>query len=187
MANIRKEEEKFRRQNAAQTVFAVVKGDYDSWQGPEWGERWDYEEFLKYRYNRANLATPRSFATGFTCFFFTWIGIPLSVWMNCSDYVTSFFVSFLPTLVIYYPLLMLGYSCAKGMDAPEICWIGNVVLGLIGFWILKKVQALNDLGKRQAILAFVYRHDGGNFFSAHSLCLWRFGGSAARWPPLPRS
>lgn len=141
LANIRKEEEKFRRQNAAQTVFAVVKGDYDSWQGPEWGERWDYEEFLKYRYNRANLATPRSFATGFTCFFFTWIGIPLSVWLNCSDYVTSFFVSFLPTLVIYYPLLMLGYSCAKGgWMPPEICWIGNVVLGLIGFWILKKVH-----------------------------------------------
>jgi hypothetical protein len=36
---------------------------------------------------------------------------------------------------------MFGYSCAKsGITPPEICWIGNIVLGLIGFWILKKIH-----------------------------------------------
>ncbi|MBO7725028.1 MAG: LptF/LptG family permease [Thermoguttaceae bacterium] len=141
LARIRAEEEKIRRENAAQTAFALIRGDYTSWQEPSWGERWDREERQKYAYNRANLATPRSFAAGFTCFFFTWVGIPLAVWLNCSDYTTSFFASFLPTLIVYYPLLMFGYSCAKsGIAPPEICWIGNIVLGLIGFWILKKIH-----------------------------------------------
>ncbi len=141
LASIRAEEEKDRRENAVRTAFALIKGDYTSWEDPSWGWRWDHEEYQKYLYNRANLATPRSFAAGFTCFFFTWIGIPLAVWLNCSDYTTSFFVSFLPTLIVYYPLLMFGYSCAKsGITPPEICWIGNIVLGLIGFWILKKIH-----------------------------------------------
>ena len=141
LANIRAEQEKRRRENAAQTAFALIKGDYAAWQEPSWGQRWDDEEWQKYVYNRANLATPRSFAAGFTCFFFTWVGIPLAVWLKCSDYTTSFFVSFLPTLIVYYPLLMFGYSCAKsGIAPPEICWIGNLVLGLIGFWILKKIH-----------------------------------------------
>lgn len=141
LTSIRAEEEKDRRENAARTAFALIRGDYTSWQDPSWGRRWDHEEYQKYLYNRANLATPRSFAAGFTCFFFTWIGIPLAVWLNCSDYTTSFFVSFLPTLIVYYPLLMFGYSCAKsGIVPPEICWTGNIVLGLIGFWILKKIH-----------------------------------------------
>ena len=141
LANIRAEQEKRRRENAAQTAFALIKGDYAAWQEPSWGQRWDDEEWQKYVYNRANLATPRSFAAGFTCFFFTWVGIPLAVWLKCSGYTTSFFVSFLPTLIVYYPLLMFGYSCAKsGIAPPEICWIGNLVLGLIGFWILKKIH-----------------------------------------------
>ncbi|MCR5359114.1 MAG: LptF/LptG family permease [Thermoguttaceae bacterium] len=141
LASIRAEEEKDRRENAAYTAFALIKGDYTSWQEPQWGPRWDHEEYQKYRYNRANLATPRSFAAGFTCFFFTWVGIPLAVWLNCSDYTRSFFVSFLPTLVVYYPLLMFGYSCAKsGIAPPEICWIGNLVLGLIGLRLLKKIH-----------------------------------------------
>lgn len=141
LANIRAGQEKRHRENAARTAFALIKGDYTAWQEPSWGQRWDDEEWQKYVYNRASLATPRSFAAGFTCFFFTWVGIPLAVWLKCSDYTTSFFVSFLPTLIVYYPLLMFGYSCAKsGIAPPEICWIGNLVLGLIGFWILKKIH-----------------------------------------------
>ena len=141
LEKLRADEEKVRRQNAARTVFALVKGDFDTWQKPEWGERWDYEEYIKYQYNRANMTTNRSLSTGFTCFFFNWVGIPVAIWLNRSDYFSSFFVSFLPTIAIYYPLLMLGYSCAKeGLAPPEICWIGNIVLGVIGFCILKKIH-----------------------------------------------
>lgn len=141
LAEIRREQEKVSRQAAAKSVFALVKGDFGEWQKPEWRERCDYENYLQYKYNRARLATPRSIAAGFTCFFFTWVGIPLAVWLNCSDYFTSFFASFLPTLVVYYPLLMFGYSTAKsGLMPPWICWSGNLVLGLIGFWILKKIH-----------------------------------------------
>lgn len=132
---------KLKRQSAAKGTFALLKGDFDAFRQHEWIERWENEKNLNYLYNRARLATPRSIASGFTCFFFAWIGIPLAVWLNCSDYFTSFFVSFLPTLVIYYPLLMFGLSGAKsGLLPPWICWSGNAVLGLAGLWILKNIH-----------------------------------------------
>ena len=141
LKEIQAERDRLLRKTSVKGAFALMKGDFDYFRDNDWIDRLYNDQDLEYRYNRSNLVIPRCLASGFTCFFFTWVGIPLAIWLNCSDYFTSFFVSFLPTLVIYYPLLMFGLSGAKsGIFNPWVCWIGNVVLGLIGFWILKKIH-----------------------------------------------
>ncbi len=41
------------------------------------------------------------------------IGAPLSIWWRYGDPLSSFFASFAPTLVVYYPLLAVGVEQSK--------------------------------------------------------------------------
>ncbi len=83
----------------------------------------------------------RRWASGFSCFCFVWLGIPLSIWYRTADYWYTFGVAFLPLLLIYYPLFMLGLEQAKdGGWPPYSVWLGNVVLIGIGGWFMRKVH-----------------------------------------------
>ena len=141
LMEIQAEREKISRQAAARGAFALLKGDFEYFNGRDWIERWERDNNLVYRNNRARLATPRSFATGFTCFIFAWVGIPLTVWLNQQNYMSSFFITFIPILLIFYPLLNLGNSLAKsGLLPPWACGTADAILLAIGFLLLKKVH-----------------------------------------------
>lgn len=130
-----------RRELAAKATFALMTGNMNSFGDPNWVYRKGNEEGLDYRKNRALLASPRCWSSGFTCFFFVWVGVPLAIWLNRPDFLLSFFLCFFGVLVIYYPLLMFGVWGAKnGTFIPQSVWFGNIVLGLIGFWLLKKIN-----------------------------------------------
>jgi lipopolysaccharide export system permease protein len=82
----------------------------------------------------------RRWANGFSCFFFVVAGIPLAIRLRNSDVLTSFFLCFLPILLVYYPLLAFGVDRAKGgVLPPYTVWLGNVFLLLAGLWLLRKV------------------------------------------------
>ena len=56
------------------------------------------------------------------------------------DMLTSFFLCFLPILIVYYPLLVFGVDGAKdGRLPPWSVWTGNVLLLLWGFYLLRRV------------------------------------------------
>lgn len=94
----------------------------------------------KNRLARLNLEPWRRWASGFSCFFFVWVGIPLAVWMRSADHWTSFGTCFMPILLIYYPVFAVGLEHAKDGSWPSISvWLGNVVLLAVGGWWLRKV------------------------------------------------
>ncbi|MBR5626052.1 MAG: LptF/LptG family permease, partial [Thermoguttaceae bacterium] len=148
MSQIKEELEKiefrrqqYRRKLAALTSYAVLTGNYDKLSDPLFQNRVNFENNLDFEKNRCQLAIPRRWSSGFSCFFFVWVGIPFAIWMNKKDASESFFYCFLPILGIYYPLLMVGLSGAKeGILLPAFIWSGNVVLGLIGIWFLRKIH-----------------------------------------------
>lgn len=83
----------------------------------------------------------RRWAEGFTCFFFVFVGAPLAILAKTSDYWTTFGMCFLPIILIYYPLFLLGLDQAKAGDLPPYgVWAGNIVLGGIGGILLVKVR-----------------------------------------------
>ncbi len=83
----------------------------------------------------------RRWASGFSCFCFVWLGVPLSIWYRTADYWYAFGITFLPLLLIYYPLFMLGLEQAKdGGWPPYSVWMGNIVLLGIGGWFMRKVH-----------------------------------------------
>jgi lipopolysaccharide export system permease protein len=78
------------------------------------------------RYSRPALA--------FSCLVFALIGCPVGVWANRADYLSTFLVCFLPTLLVYYPLLLVGTDMGKSSRVPLAagCWFADVVMTGIG-------------------------------------------------------
>jgi lipopolysaccharide export system permease protein len=68
------------------------------------------------------------------CLVFALIGCPVGIWANRSDYLSTFVICFLPTVVVYYPLLLAGSNMGKDGKLPLGlgCWLANIVAGTIG-------------------------------------------------------
>lgn len=66
------------------------------------------------------------------CLCFAVIGCPVGLFANRADYLSTFVICFLPTLIVYYPLLLSGGGLAKDGKLPMAVgvWAANVVTGL---------------------------------------------------------
>ena len=141
LADLAAQREGNRRKLASAAIFAFLRGDLQETSRPVWKERVDHEKRIADKENRYRLIVPRVWASGFSCFFFAWVGAPFAIWFNKADYAAAFFSCFLPILAVYYPLFMFGLEGAKsGAVSPIFAWTGNVALGIVGCWFLKKIH-----------------------------------------------
>lgn len=126
---------------AAHTGFAILASRPGQIAGPE-GTAIELElDQGNRRLTRLHTEPWRRWAEGFTCFFFVFVGAPLAMIAKTSDYWTTFGIVFLPILLIYYPLFMLGLDQAKaGSMPPYGVWAGNVVLAGIGCALIARVR-----------------------------------------------
>lgn len=71
-------------------------------------------------------------AMAFGCLLFAVIGCPVGLFANRADYLSTFVICFLPTMFVYYPLLLAGVAMGKEGRVPMVAgvWTANVVLGL---------------------------------------------------------
>lgn len=71
----------------------------------------------------------RRWAAGFSCLVFAVVGSGMAMRLRQAEWVTAFFLCFVPILVAYYPLLAWTVDAAKsGSIPPWAVWAGNVVL-----------------------------------------------------------
>lgn len=128
---------------AAATAYQLLTGDFRALSSATSG--FDTPE-LKAQWNvlhRLQTETPRRWANGFSCLCFAWVGASMAIRMRNSDFLTSFFLCFMPILLVYYPMLMVGVDWSKaGAIPPQSVWIANLSLGLWGAWLLRKVIRL---------------------------------------------
>ena len=52
------------------------------------------------------------------CLVFALIGCPVGIWANRADYLSSFVTCFLPTVFVYYPLLLAGSNMGRDAKVP---------------------------------------------------------------------
>lgn len=73
-------------------------------------------------------------ALAVSCLVFALIGCPVGIWANRSDYLSTFVICFIPTLLVYYPLLLAGTDMGKTGKLPLVfgCWAADIVMGAIG-------------------------------------------------------
>ena len=125
---------------AALGAYQMLSGDLDALADDAWTRRL---QSLSNEYNHLHrlMTEPhRRWSAGFSCLCFVWVGAPMSIRLRNRDFLTSFFLCFLPILVIYYPLLAFGVEGAKnGSIPPYAVWVGNVLLAGWGGWLLHRV------------------------------------------------
>ncbi len=125
----------------AQAAFGLLTGDYESLCGDAWKVNDREKENAEVRLHRLQTEPWRRWSNGFSCLCFVLIGVPVAVWLRFSEFIASFFVCFLPILLVYYPLLAVSVDQAKdGALPPHSVWLGNILLSLAGVWLLRRVN-----------------------------------------------
>jgi lipopolysaccharide export system permease protein len=130
-----------RTERDLETAIALGTGDFDRLYAPE---------LLKYdidlQANQEDIARihtdiHKRFALSASCFFFAFLGAPFSVLQARRQALTSFFMCFLPILILYYPiaLFMMNLSKSDLVNPAWAMWMGNAVLVPIAWVTLRKV------------------------------------------------
>jgi lipopolysaccharide export system permease protein len=128
-------------QLAAHTGFSILSARWEDISGPPGQALQASIGASENRLSRLHTEPWRRWAQGFSCFCFVLVGAPLAMIARTADYWTTFGICFLPTLVIYYALFMLGFDQAKaGIWPPYAVWLGNVVLAIIGIALMERVR-----------------------------------------------
>ncbi len=131
--------DRMQQSNIAQAAFGMLTGDFDSLSNAAWTPMEKDIEAAKTRLYRLHTEPWRRWANGFSCLCFVLIGIPVSIRMRFSEFIASFFICFLPILLVYYPLLAVSVDQAKdGRFPPQCVWLGNIVLAIAGIWLLRR-------------------------------------------------
>lgn len=128
-----------KERNAVTALLQLTTGGMHEMQEVHWQPRAFELEKMEKRAHRLRTEPYRRWANGFSCFGFAILGIPLSIWMRNSDMWTSFGLCFVPTLVVYVPLMLFGVDRAKsGALHPGVVWIGNIVVFAIGVVLFRR-------------------------------------------------
>ena len=82
------------------------------------------------------------FAMSASCFFFALLGAAFSILQGKRQFLTSFFLCFMPILMIYYPvsLLMMNLCKTRTLDPIYAMWLGNALLLMAGVAVLRRVM-----------------------------------------------
>lgn len=129
-----------RRREGTEQALAMMTGDFDRLSAQSWAPFNQTIGGETYRYRRLSVEPFRRWANGFSCLSFVMVGVPMAIWRQKGEFLASFFLCFLPILLVYYPLLMVSVDHAKAGDLPPpVVWIGNAVLALWGLWMMRKV------------------------------------------------
>jgi lipopolysaccharide export system permease protein len=115
-------------------------GGSDGPDAPEPQEPEDAGSVQQQRLHRLETEPHRRWASGFSCLSFVLVGVPLAVRLRNADYFTTFGICFLPILILYYPLFMIGLDGAKnGRLPPYSVWLGNLVCVVVGSLLYRGV------------------------------------------------
>jgi lipopolysaccharide export system permease protein len=76
------------------------------------------------------------------CLCFVLIGCPVGIWASRSDYLSTFVICFLPTIFIYYPILLCGSNLAKDgkISAVVGLWAADAFLAGAALVLIGKLM-----------------------------------------------
>jgi lipopolysaccharide export system permease protein len=115
----------------------LIFGDHFALCEEGWTQRRKELSEAQSRLRRLHVVPHRRWANGFSCLAFAMVGIPLAIRLRSANYVTTFGICFLPILLTYYPMFMVGMDCAKsGSLPPYATWFANLICIAAGFWMM---------------------------------------------------
>ncbi len=93
-------------------------------------------------YHKLRTELHSRYALACSCFFFVLLGSPFAVLMAKNQVLTSFLMCFGPIAGGYYPLMLglMTQSKSGNIDPAWSMWIGNTILALAAWHVLRKVM-----------------------------------------------
>lgn len=147
--NLEAESDAYHRQMAAKASFALLCGNVDEASKQEWHDLRGREKGFQKRYNQYKIVEPRNWAYGFSYFFVAWASIPLAIFYpriiirvrNFKYELPSSPVIIFAVIIIFWGSWGIFYTGAKKGDFPSyFVWIGDVILGIMGAFYLRKIH-----------------------------------------------
>jgi lipopolysaccharide export system permease protein len=138
---ISEEIENLEKRRTAEAAFAMLTGNFHELARPKWRIWEAVQKEQRIRLRRLHTEPNRRWSAGFSCLCFVWVGVPMAIWFRNRDFLTSFFLCFLPILIVYYPALMMTIDLAKSGTLPAASvWAGNLLMIAWGAAMLRKVM-----------------------------------------------
>ncbi len=124
-----------------EVAMVLALGDFERFNSPEINTDLPQNQVKTKRQNKLKTALASRFALSCSCFFFVLVGCPFSIAQARRQFLTSFFMVFMPILLFYYPIVLLTMNLAKlgKIEAGWSLWAGNIGLFLIAIHLLRKV------------------------------------------------
>jgi lipopolysaccharide export system permease protein len=125
----------------ALSAFALSQGNYFQLNDLRLRDHGIVTDGLAVRYKKLETEVHTRLALACSCFFFVLVGSPFSILQGKRQFLTNFFLCFVPILLVYYPVVLLTQNLAKNDDLDPMwgMWIGNGILLVVGLWIFRKV------------------------------------------------
>lgn len=129
--------EELKQASAIRACSQTMTGDLYGLTNADWEVRLEELEDAENRLGRLHVVPHRRWANGFSCFAFAVIGIPVALRLRTANYATTFGICFIPILLLYYPLFMVGLDGAKAGTLPAYAaWLGNLACIVIGGYLM---------------------------------------------------
>ena len=118
---------------AISTAFALTMGEFEELAESSIADQSARISGSGINTFKHNTELHNRFALSCSCFFFALLGGPFSIMQARRQFLTTFFMCFLPILLVYYPVVLLMMSLAKAgsVDPAWGMWVGNGIL-LVG-------------------------------------------------------
>jgi lipopolysaccharide export system permease protein len=131
-----------RKKQAIKAGFAFASGRIDR---INWGEV--QQAFLQHsawisRCNELETEKQLRVSMAFGSLLFMILGAPVGILFAKRDFLSAFITCFMPIILLYYPLMLLGVNISKeGLRSPVVSlWVGNVLLAILAGFALPPVM-----------------------------------------------
>ncbi|MGZ0175039.1 MAG: LptF/LptG family permease, partial [Planctomycetales bacterium] len=125
---------------AIRTAFALAMGEFDALAEAPMINQSNKIIASTRQSRKHNTELHNRFALSCSCFFFALVGGPFSILQARRQFLTTFFLCFLPILLVYYPVVLLMMNLAKSgsVNPAWAMWTGNAILLVGAIFVLRQ-------------------------------------------------
>ena len=133
--------EEARANRDAKTAMILTVGDFDDLKREEMFVYWQQGKIEKKNIAKLRTEVHSRFVLSTSCFFFALVGAPFAVMQARRQFLTTFFMCFLPVLLAYYPIALLMMNLSKSETVhPVGIWAANGAMLVAGLVLMRKVM-----------------------------------------------
>jgi len=140
MNSLRQDQEQTRQHCDVETALALAVCNFDRFLDRDFTDLQGKIDYDRCDLAKLNTEVHSRFALSSSCLFFALLGGPFSILQGRRQFLTSFFLCFLPILLVYYPVFLLMMNLSKmGTVSPAwSMWLANVLMLVVAVWVLRR-------------------------------------------------